>query len=137
MTATAPDTLDPGNDIGIRKHNGFLHIARHGAGDNPVYLVSFHFLEGAGGSTRPLAVEGAPGLIQLLEQLGIDFKLAVVRGAMADILRLGSATIPELLLSDEQLAQNEMFAAMIERQFKDSPVAGSSSKQCSPPDANL
>lgn len=107
MAATpVPGTSVPANEVALRKHSGFLHIARHGTGSNSVYLVSFHQLEGAGGSSRPLAVEGAQGLIHLLEQLGIDFRLAVVRGALEDILRLGSATIPELLFSDEQLAGN-------------------------------
>jgi hypothetical protein len=109
-----PGTSDAGNDVAVRKHSGFLYIARHGAGLSSVYLVSFHRLEGIGGSTRPLAVEGAQGLIQLLEQLGIDFKLAVVRGALEDTLRLGSATIPELLLCDEQLAEHGMVASTAE-----------------------
>jgi hypothetical protein len=103
-----PGASDPGNDPAVRKHSGFLHIARHGAGLGSVYLVSFHRLEAIGGPTRPLAIEGAQGLIEFLEQLGIDFQLAVVRGALEDILRLGSATIPELLFSDEQLAENGM-----------------------------
>lgn len=108
MAATSlPGTSGLPDDVAGRKHNGFLHIERHGTGGSSVYLVSFHRLD-IGGSTRPLAVEGAEGLIQLLEHLGIDFKLAVVRGALADTLRLGSATIPELLFTDELLAENGM-----------------------------
>src|ERR1700687_509331 len=109
-----PSASDPGNEVAIRKQSGFLYIARHGSGLNSVYLVSFHRLEGIGRATRPLAVEGAQGLLELLEHLGIDFKLAVVRGALEDILRLGSATIPQLLLSEEQLAQNGMVPSNVE-----------------------
>lgn len=108
---TVPGATDPGNAAVGRKHSGFLHIARHGSATTSVYLVTFHRLEGTGGATRPLAIESAQELIQLLERLGVDFSRAVVRGALEDILRLGSATIPELLFSDEQLAAQEMVAA--------------------------
>jgi hypothetical protein len=108
-----PSASGPANNVAISKQSGFLYIARHGAGLNSVYLVSYHCLDEIRRATRPLAVEGAQGLIDLLEQLGIDFKLAVVRGALEDILRLGSATIPELLLSEEQLAQNGMVPSSI------------------------
>jgi hypothetical protein len=105
---SVPGTSDSSEGLASRKHSGFLHIERHGNGASSVYLVSFHRLEGIGGSTRPLAVEGAEGLLQLLEHLGIDFKLAVVRGALSDTLRLGSATIPELMFTDGLLAENGM-----------------------------
>lgn len=108
-----PSASDSGNDLAIAKQSGFLYIARHGAGLSSVYLVSFNRLDEVGGATRPLAVEGAQGLIDLLEQLGIDFKMAVVRGALEDILRLGSATIPDLLLSEERLTQNGMVPSNI------------------------
>ena len=39
----------------------------------------------------------------MLEKVGVDFRLREVRGALEDILRLGSANIPDLWLSDEEL----------------------------------
>ncbi len=88
-----------------KKENGFLHIIRHGTGGGSVYLVTYHRLEGRGGSTVPLAVEGAQGLIDLLELIGTDFHLSSVRGALEDILRFGSATIPDVWLSAQDLAE--------------------------------
>jgi len=45
-------------------------------------------------------------LLDLLDQLGVDFRSSEVRGALEDVLRLGSANIPDLWLSDEQMLQN-------------------------------
>jgi hypothetical protein len=44
-------------------------------------------------------------LIDMLERLGVDFRLGEVRGALQDVLRFGSANIPDLWLSDEEIAQ--------------------------------
>jgi len=52
-----------------------------------------------------MEAEGAQPLIELLEELGVDFRLREVRGALEDILRFGSANIPDLWFSDEQLAR--------------------------------
>src|SRR5580704_16090315 len=57
------------------KTRGFLHIVRHGAGPNAIYIVTYHRLnhEGPSGSQRleghpkPLLAEGARALIELLE----------------------------------------------------------------------
>ena len=35
----------------------------------------------------------------------VDFRLSEVRGALEDILRLGSANIPDLWLSDEEMVE--------------------------------
>ena len=51
---------------------------------------------------KPVLAEGAHALIELLERIGVDFRLGDVRGALEDILRLGSANIPDLWLSDEE-----------------------------------
>jgi hypothetical protein len=53
----------------------------------------------------PVVAEGAQDLITLLERIGVDFHLAEVRGALEDILRLGSANIPDLWLSDDDLLE--------------------------------
>ena len=54
---------------------------------------------------KPVLAEGAQALIDLLEKIGADFRLREVRGALEDILRLGSANIPDLWLSDEEMLE--------------------------------
>jgi len=44
-------------------------------------------------------------LLDLLDRMGVDFRLNEVRGALEDILRLGSANIPDLWLSDEEMLE--------------------------------
>jgi hypothetical protein len=85
------------------KAHGFLHIVRHGAGPQAVYVITYHRLDAEGVKPRPVLAESAHALIELLERLGVDFHLADVRGALEDILRLGSANIPDLWLSDEEM----------------------------------
>ncbi len=95
------------------KTNGFLHIVRHGGGPNAIYIVTYHRLDregpspavGTGAHPKPALAEGAQELIELLERIGVDFHLAEVRGALEDILRLGSANIPDLWLSDEEMLE--------------------------------
>jgi hypothetical protein len=85
------------------KARGFLHIVRHGAGTNAFYIVSYHQIARTGVRPKPMLAEGAQALIDMLEKVGVDFRLREVRGALEDILRLGSANIPDLWLSDEEL----------------------------------
>jgi hypothetical protein len=95
------------------KTRGFLHIERHGAGPSAIYMVKYHRLGHAGPSgspgasthPKPVLAEGAQALIELLERIGVDFRLKEVRGALEDILRLGSANIPDLWLSDEEMVE--------------------------------
>ena len=95
------------------KTRGFLHIVRHGGGPSAIYIVTYHRLDregpspslGAGAHPKPALAEGARELIELLERIGVDFHLAEVRGALEDILRLGSANIPDLWLSDEEMLE--------------------------------
>jgi len=54
---------------------------------------------------KPMLAEGAQALIELLERIGVDFRLGDARGALEDILRLGSANIPDLWLSDEEMLE--------------------------------
>ena len=86
----------------LPKARAFLHIVRHGAGLNAVYILTYHRLDKAGGRPRAMLAEGAEALIELLERIGVDFQLREVRGALEDILRLGSANIPDLWMSDEE-----------------------------------
>jgi hypothetical protein len=84
---------------------GFLHIVRHGAGPNAIYVVTYHRVDREGAAPKPALAEGAQALIELLERIGVDFHLSEVRGALEDILRLGSANIPDLWLSDEEIIE--------------------------------
>lgn len=84
---------------------GFLQIVRHGVGPGSVYVVTYRRLDLKSGAPRPVLAEGAQALIDLLEGIGVDFHLAEVRGALEDILRLGSANIPDLWLSDEEVLE--------------------------------
>ena len=74
---------------------GFLRIVRHGSGGGTIYVVTYHSLDrnphALGQLPSPMLAEGATPLIDLLERLGVDFRLAEVREALEDILRLGSA----------------------------------------------
>src|SRR5258708_30178899 len=95
------------------KTRGFLHIVRHGGGPNAIYIATYHRLDhegpspalGVGPHPKPALAEGAQELIELLERIGVDFHLSEARGALEDILRLGSANIPDLWLSDEEMIE--------------------------------
>src|SRR5215467_2610591 len=84
---------------------GFLHIDRHGAGPQAIYVVTYHRVNSHGIRPRPVEAVGAQELIELLERIGVDFHLREVRGALEDILRLGSANIPDLWLTDEEILE--------------------------------
>jgi hypothetical protein len=90
------------------KARGFLHIVRHGSGLNAFYILTYHRLDKSGSRPKAMLAEGAQSLIDLLEKVGVDFRLREVRGALEDILRLGSANIPDLWLSDEELLEKGM-----------------------------
>ena len=90
------------------KTRGFLHIVRHGGGPSALYIVTYRRLyheDSAGAPLKAVLAEGAQELIELLEGIGVDFRLSEVRGALEDILRLGSANIPDLWLSDEEVIE--------------------------------
>ena len=91
------------------KTHGFLHIERYGGGPNSIYIVTYRRLDnavsGEGARPKPVLAESANALIELLERLGVDFHLREVREALEDILRLGSANIPDLWLSDEEMLE--------------------------------
>ncbi|SRR6266849_7702206 len=97
--------ITTGSAPAAAKTRGFLHIARHGAGPGSVYIVTYRRVEQEQSRPRPVLAEGASALIELLERIGVDFRLKEVRGALEDILRLGSANIPDLWLSDEEMVE--------------------------------
>jgi hypothetical protein len=78
---------------------------RHGAGLSTFYIVTYHRLDKIGARPKAMLAEGAQALIDLLERIGVDFRLREVRGALEDILRLGSANIPDLWLSDDEMLE--------------------------------
>lgn len=84
---------------------GFLHIVRHGSGPAAVYILTYRRIRGTGISPKPLLAEGAQALLDILDRIGVDFRRSEVRGALEDILRLGSANIPDLWLSDEEMLE--------------------------------
>ena len=86
---------------------GFLRIARHGFGPAALYVVTYHRLDHRplGSPSRPVLADNAQALIDLLEKIGIDFRCPEVRGALADVLRFGSANVPGLWLSDEAMIE--------------------------------
>jgi hypothetical protein len=84
---------------------GFLRIVRHGSGPGAVYVLTYHRLNGDGINPKPLLAEGAQALLDILDRIGVDFRLSEVRGALEDILRLGSANIPDLWLSDQEMLE--------------------------------
>jgi len=92
----------------IPKAKGFLNIVRHGSGVNAVYIVTYHRVDEPGLRPKPALAEGPDALIALLERIGVEFRLAEVRGALRDVLRLGSANIPDLWLSDEEMIERDL-----------------------------
>ena len=71
-----------------------------------MYVVTYHRLDQTESShPRPVAAESAQALIELMERIGVDFRLREVRGALEDVLRFGSANIPDLWLSDEEMIE--------------------------------
>ena len=83
----------------------FLNIVRHGAGPAAIYVLTYRRLDRIGSTPKPVLAEGSRVLIELLEKLGVNLELKEVRGALKDIHRLGSANIPDLWLTDEQMAE--------------------------------
>ena len=83
----------------------FLNIVRHGIGSAAIYVLTYRRLDRIGSSPKPILAEGPRLLIELLEKLGVNLELKEVRGALQDVHRLGSANIPDLWLTDEQMAE--------------------------------
>ena len=106
--------LSPGSGVAARmvrekpRTRGFLRIVRHGGGPSAIYVLTYHRLDREGATPKPVLAEGAHALIGLLERIGVDFTLKDVRGALEDILRLGSANIPDLWLSDEEMLEKDL-----------------------------
>jgi hypothetical protein len=83
----------------------FLNIVRHGSGLAAIYVLTYRRLDRVASNPKPILAEGSRILIELLEKLGVNLELKEVRDALQDIHRLGSANIPDLWLTDEQMAE--------------------------------
>jgi hypothetical protein len=105
MSAFSSAGVAPGLAPAPPRTRGFLHIQRHGAGPSAIYVVTYRRLDPHGAPPKPALAESAHALIELLERIGVDFRVAEVRGALEDILRLGSANIPDLWLSDDEMVE--------------------------------
>jgi hypothetical protein len=104
---TSRPAIGVGVSEGKAKASGFLHIVRHGTGVGTMYVVTYHRLhrEAKAPVPGPMLAENPQLLIEMLERLGVDLRLREVRGALADVLRFGSANIPDLWLNDGISAQ--------------------------------
>src|ERR1700693_1984443 len=96
---------DPAQSVLPPATRAFLHIVRHGIGPAAIYVLTYRRLDRIGSSPKPILAEGPRLLIELLEKFGVNLELKELRGALQDVHRLGSANIPDLWLSDEQMAE--------------------------------
>lgn len=112
MSAHATRTALTATPVPItQKTRGFLRIVRHGAGPASVYVLTYHKLDTNDAAPKPVLAEGAEALIDLLEKIGVDFRVERVRGALEDVLRFGSANIPDLWLTDEEMVEKGLVEA--------------------------
>jgi hypothetical protein len=103
--APAYTVYDPAQSALPSATRAFLNIVRHGIGPAAIYVLTYRRLDRIGSDPKPVLAEGSRILIELLEKLGVNLALKEVRGALHDIHRLGSANIPDLWLTDEQMAE--------------------------------
>ena len=103
--APAYTVYDPAQSALPSATRAFLNIVRHGIGPAAIYVLTYRRLDRLGSDPKPVLAEGSRILIELLEKLGVNLELKEVRGALQDIHRLGSANIPDLWLTDEQMAE--------------------------------
>ena len=96
---------DPAQSALPTATRAFLNIVRHGIGPAAIYVLTYRRLDRVGSNPKPVLAEGSRILIEMLEKLGVNLELKEVRGALQDIHRLGSANIPDLWLTDEQMAE--------------------------------
>jgi hypothetical protein len=97
---------DPAQSALPAATRAFLNIVRHGIGPAAIYVLTYRRLDRLGSTPKPVLAEGSRVLIELLEKLGVNLELKEVRDALKDIHRLGSANIPDLWLTDEQMAEH-------------------------------
>jgi hypothetical protein len=96
---------DPAQSALPSTTRAFLHVVRHGIGPAAIYVLTYRRLDHVSSNPKPILAESSRVLIELLEKLGVNLELKEVRGALNDIHRLGSANIPDLWLTDEQMAE--------------------------------
>jgi hypothetical protein len=71
-----------------------------------MYVLTYHRLDRQIETRpRPAAAESPQALLDLLDRIGVDFRVREVRNALEDLLRFGSADIPDLWLNDEEMIE--------------------------------
>lgn len=88
------------------KRNGVVHIVSRV--DPPLgkangFTVTYDRVEAPSDGREPRKISSAMELLRFLESLGIELSLPSVRGALAELYARGSAFIPEVWLSEQEL----------------------------------
>lgn len=91
--------------IAEKRLPGTLRLERHSNPHGWTYDVSFFGDVQTSGKLPILRLHSSDELVNLLDRLGVDFDLQVVRITLLDLLRDGYGTIPEIQLSEKQLRE--------------------------------
>lgn len=84
---------------------GTLRIVKEGYGQVSVYDVTFCSPSGDSPSPQPLRLANSDSLVDLLDQLRIDFRRPEVREAVEDVLLRGTGYIQDLTFSRNTLRE--------------------------------
>ena len=88
------------------KNNGVLHIVSRSEpalGKANGFSVMYYRVEPLSDDSEPRRISSAMELQKFLESLGIELSLPSVRGALAELYARGSASIPEVWLTEQEL----------------------------------
>jgi len=88
------------------KKNGVVHIVSRfdpGVGKSNGFTVTYYRVEALSEGPEPRQISSAMELLKFLELLGVELSLPSVRGALAELYARGSASIPEVWLSEQDL----------------------------------
>jgi hypothetical protein len=72
------------------------------------FTVTYYRVEAPSEGPGPRQVSSAMELLKLLESLGVELSLPSVRGALAELYARGSASIPEVWLSEQELHRHSL-----------------------------
>jgi hypothetical protein len=88
------------------KKNGVVHIVSRvdpALGKANGFTVTYDRVEAPSDGPEPRQISSAMELLKLLESLGVELSLPSVRGALAELYARGSASIPGVWLSEQEL----------------------------------